>query len=170
MAGIYEALQRADEERHPDGPGARAGELREPADDLEALSAMLRRLEDRVETEISDDHGEGFEYFASLEVSIGALEDRIDDERRAQFTASSDLAERLDRLVAEVAELGSRIDHELPLLRSELIRAIERRRESPRAPGKQAPRGGSARRVLGSLYRRFLVGRRPAPARSLPPR
>jgi hypothetical protein len=153
MAGIYEALQRADAERHPAQVGvASAQPSDDPSGDLNELGAMLQRLETRVESEISDDRGERFEYFASLEVSLGALEDRLDDEGRAQDAAAADLAAVVERLVSEVGELSNRIDHQLPLLRSDLVQAIERR----------AGRDGVLTRLIGALYRRLASGQHPA--------
>ena len=92
MAGIYEALVRADRERNPTASSAPAGGWTDPSHDLAAVGAMLERLENRVETELADNYDERFEHFASLEVSIGALEDRLDDREREHKTSSADLA------------------------------------------------------------------------------
>jgi chromosome segregation ATPase len=130
MAGIYEALVRADEQRHP-------SEAREPAEavdttsrDLAAVGAMLRRLEARVETEISVEQDDAFERFASLQVSIGALEDRLYDREREEEAASTNLAEVaevVERLAGEIGALTGRIDREFLLLRAELGRSSQRR-------------------------------------------
>ena len=131
---------------------------------------MLERLENRVETELSDNYDERFEHFASLEVSIGALEDRLDDREREHKTSSADLATIVARLAAEVGELSRRIDHELPLLRSEVVRAIERLPGSGRPARRNPKRRARATGGLAGFCRRLVAGRSPAPERRLQPR
>jgi len=170
MAGIYEALVRADRERNPTAPRTPEEGWADPSHDLAAVGAMLERLENRVETELADNYDERFEHFASLEVSIGALEDRLDDREREHKTSSADLATIVARLAAEVSELTRRIDQELPLMRTELIRAIERRPGArPTARRNPKPRPRQTRGIAG-FWGRLLTWRSPVPERRLQPR
>lgn len=170
MAGIYEALVRADRERNPTASSAPAGGWTDPSHDLAAVGAMLERLENRVETELADNYDERFEHFASLEVSIGALEDRLDDREREHKTSSADLATIVARLAAEVGELSRRIDHEIPLLRSELIRAIERQPGARPTARRNTKRRARRTGGLAGFWRRLVTGRAPVPERRLQPR
>jgi hypothetical protein len=125
MAGIYEALVRADEQRHASAESVPVESVEMTSRDLASVGAMLRRLEARVETEISDEQDESFARFASLQVSIGALEDRLYDREREQDVASTNLVDVVERLADEVGALSSRIDREFLHLRVELGRAVE---------------------------------------------
>jgi hypothetical protein len=158
MAGIYEALLQADLEQHSSHTDASVAEPGEPMDDHAALGAMVRRLHGRVESELEQTRDEGFEHFAALEVSIGAIEDRLDHEDHEQGAATADLAESVGHLVAEVGALSSRIDHELPLLRAELIHAIKQRPGSRRG---RATHSGAAPGILAGLYWLFVPERLP---------
>jgi len=156
MPGIYEALVRADQERFPDSLDAIEAPKDEPdhlADDILVVGAMLQRLEQRDESEISTSSNEGFEHFASLEVSIGALEDRLDDRERETQSSTSDLTALVGNLVAEIGQLSGRIDEELPRLRTDLVAAIEQ--IQPR----------QARTGLRGLWQRIIKRSKPAETR-----
>ena len=145
MAGIYEALVRADEQRHPSGESVPVEPVEMTSRDLASVGAMLRRLEARVETEISDEQDESFARFASLQVSISALEDRLDDRECEEGVASTNLADQVERLSGEISALSRRIDREFLHLRAELGKAVAsrgfarlRRRLSARGRGRPA--------------------------------
>lgn len=148
MSGIYEALRRADHERHPNGDDVLDVALDRDDRDLAAVGAMLQRLETRVESEISLSEDDRFEHYASLEVSIGALEDRLDDRDRAESGSVAELTEVVERLASEVGQLAGRFDQQLPMLRAELVEAVEHKLSVaviPRPPARQGPLAGLRR-------------------------
>ena len=159
MAGIYEALLHADRERNPDTVQLLDSQHDETSAELAEVGALLQRLEDRSESEISTSVDDRFEHYASLEVSINALEDRLDAEERERDQSSADLEALVARLVTEVSDLSSRIDHEMPLLRAELVEAIQRigLRRAARKPRRKSESAG-----LLSGIRRLVAGR-PSP-------
>jgi DNA repair exonuclease SbcCD ATPase subunit len=134
MSRIYEALRRAEAKRsQPDARDAEWSDeaAQELSDDITSLDALVKRLEQRLDRELGSlrqVREDTLEHFASLEVSIDAIEDRLDDaERDDGQETSAELNEQLDRLAAGVSELAERIERELPTLRAELDETIEKR-------------------------------------------
>ena len=136
MSRIYDALQRADARRSDLGSRQEASEpvpadLSRPeiSEEIAALAADLKRLQRRLEGELGEIKQESIEQFASLEISIGALEDRFDDERgeSSQTEFPAELREQISQLQVLAHALEDRIATELPTLRAELDETIDKR-------------------------------------------
>jgi hypothetical protein len=137
MGRIYDALRRADVERgqverdreqtvddralRPTGATAR-GE-RGLADDVHSLAAQVERFESRLDQAEARTLEWASEQVAALEVSIGALEDRVGDGREDEPARTGSLAGRIHALearlgaaAAELFERVTKVEHRLPAL------------------------------------------------------
>jgi len=105
---IYDVLQRAESRRsqsinNPDLGDGVPSHTAALGDDVAALAAMVKRLEYRIEGELGGLRQDVLEQFASIEVSVAAMEDRLDEEGGTSTSQSN----------SESAEPVSAADEEL---------------------------------------------------------
>ena len=121
MRRLYDTLHQAVSRRHEvDREHDEANEAEhEFAEDLSSLAAALKRLE----LKLPEVRQEIVEEFAGLEVSIDAIEDRLDAEPGPADPEARATARALDERLA-------RLEQEFPGLRAEISETIDKRVQS----------------------------------------